>query len=196
MILGGIALALILWALTFGVSWGNFWVKIGLSVLSVCLYSSLWQRPKLKFSVDSIVLGVVSAAALYGIFFVGNGVAPLFLSESHTQVGSIYALGTGTSKLAVFLLLFFITGPGEEIFWRGFLQQKLADRWGKYTGFVVATLIYSGVHLFSLNLMLILAALVAGAFWGALYLWKGDLVLQIVSHSLWSSVIFAVAHIH
>jgi membrane protease YdiL (CAAX protease family) len=44
--------------------------------------------------------------------------------------------------------------------------------------------------------MLILAALVAGAFWGALYLWKRDLLMQIVSHSSWSAVIFAVAPIH
>jgi len=39
---------------------------------------------------------------------------------------------------------------------------------------------------------LILAALVAGAFWGALYLWKKDLLVQITSHSVWSAFIFAV----
>jgi membrane protease YdiL (CAAX protease family) len=34
---------------------------------------------------------------------------------------------------------------------------------------------------------------VAGAFWGALYLWKRDVALLIVSHSLWSAFIFAIA---
>jgi membrane protease YdiL (CAAX protease family) len=59
-------------------------------------------------------------------------------------------------------------------------------------GYVVATLIYGGVHIFSGNPMLILAALVAGAFWGAMYAWKHDLAALIVSHSVWSAFIFAV----
>ncbi len=46
---------------------------------------------------------------------------------------------------------------------------------------------------FSLNFMLIGAAAVAGAFWGLLYMRLGRLDSVIVSHSLWSAVIFAVA---
>jgi hypothetical protein len=61
---------------------------------------------------------------------------------------------------------------------------------------LLATAVYAGVHVFSGNLILILAALVAGAFWGALYLWKEDLWVQITSHSLWSAFIFAVFPIH
>ncbi len=91
-----------------------------------------------------------------------------------------------------FLLLFFVTGPGEEIFWRGFLQQQLQNRAGTGWGYVAATLVYGGVHVFSGNVMLILAALVAGAFWGAMYAWKRDLAAVIVSHSFWSAFIFAV----
>jgi membrane protease YdiL (CAAX protease family) len=68
-------------------------------------------------------------------------------------------------------------------------------KWGDFQGFVVGTFIYAGVHVFSFNLMLILAALLAGAFWGLLYLWKRDLWVQITSHSAWSAVIFAVAPI-
>jgi len=54
------------------------------------------------------------------------------------------------------------------------------------------TLIYGGVHLFSMNFILIAAALAAGAFWGGLYLWRRELGMVIVSHSLWSAFIFAV----
>ena len=56
----------------------------------------------------------------------------------------------------------------------------------------MATGIYAGVHVFSGNVMLTLAALVAGAFWGGLYLWRKDLASLIVSHSVWSAVIFAI----
>jgi hypothetical protein len=68
-------------------------------------------------------------------------------------------------------------------------------RWGRFSGYLITTILYAGVHVFSWNLVLILAALVAGSFWGLLYLWKRDLLIQIVSHSFWSAVIFAVAPI-
>jgi membrane protease YdiL (CAAX protease family) len=193
---GGVLLAVACWAITFGWPAGNFWVKIGLSVIAVSSYSLFWQRPQISFRLHSFLWGLLSAAVLYVIFFLGNTLALYILPGAKTQVGGIYSLGGGTSQVLVFLLLFFITGPGEEIFWRGFLQDRLMKRWGAFQGFVVATFIYAGVHVFSFNLILILAALVAGAFWGLLYLWKRDLLIQITSHSFWSAVIFAVAPVH
>lgn len=195
MIAGAILLALFCWAFTFGWTGGNFWVKIGVSVVIVFSYSCLWQKPAISFKVSSLALGLLSAALLYLIFYAGHALAPMFLQGAHPQVAGIYSLGEGTSKVPIFLLLFFVTGPGEEFFWRGFLQAKLVDRLGNVAGFLAATAVYAGVHVFSLNPMLILAALVAGAFWGALYLWRKDLLLQIISHSAWSAVIFTVAPI-
>jgi membrane protease YdiL (CAAX protease family) len=192
---GAILLASGCWAVTFGWAGGNFWVKIGLSVLAVCSYSLFWKKPWINPRFSSLLLGLLSAGVLYLIFFLGNRLAPCILPAAKTQVGNIYSLGEGTSKVLIFLLLFFITGPGEEIFWRGFLQDHLMKKWGDFQGFISGTLIYAGVHVFSFNLMLILAALVAGAFWGLLYLWKRDLWVQITSHSAWSAVIFAVAPI-
>ncbi len=196
MITGAILLSFACWAFTFGLAWGNFWVKIGVSVTTICIYSLFWQRPRIRFTGKSILLGILSAAVLYGIFFLGNLLAPYIIPGAGRQVGGIYGLGTGTDRIYIFLLLCFITGPGEEIFWRGFLQENLMQRFGDVRGFILGTLIYGGVHLFSLNLMLILAALVAGAFWGLLYLWKRDLGSVIVSHSLWSAFIFAVFPVH
>jgi len=192
---GAVLLASVCWAITFGWAGGNFWVKIGLSVIAVSFYSLFWQRPKISFHLRSFLYGLVSAALLYLIFFLGNKLTLQILSGAKTQVGAIYYLGVGVNKALVFLLLFFITGPGEEIFWRGFLQDHLMARWGRFSGYLITTLLYAGVHVFSRNLVLILAALVAGSFWGLLYLWKRDLLIQIVSHSFWSAVIFAVAPI-
>lgn len=193
MISGAVVLASVCWATTFGWPGGNFWVKIGLSVVVVSLYSLLWQRPKISFNLRSFFLGLCSALILYAIFLLGNELAPIILPGAKTQVGGIYSLGAGANKIFIFLLLFFITGPGEEIFWRGFLQDRLMERWGNFTGYLMTTALYAGVHVFSWNLMLILAAFVAGAFWGLLYLWRKDLLIQITSHSFWSAVIFAVA---
>jgi membrane protease YdiL (CAAX protease family) len=190
---GAVVLASVCWAITFGWSGGNFWIKIGASVVTVTLYSFFWQRPNISIHLRSFLLGLFSALILYSIFLLGNKLAPLILPGANTQVGGIYSLGVGANKVFIFLLLFFVTGPGEEIFWRGFLQDRLMEKWGKFTGYLITTALYAGVHVFSRNPMLILAALVAGAFWGFLYLWKRDLLVQITSHSFWSAVIFAVA---
>lgn len=192
MILGGVLLACLGWAFTFGLSWGNFWIKIGVTVVAVCGYSLVWQRPRIILRWSSVGVGLVSAALLYSIFFAGNAVAPYLVGGASGQVGGIYRLGTGSSLVAVFFLLCCVTGPGEEIFWRGFLQERLESRLGRMRGYVLATLIYGGVHVFSGNVMLVLAALVAGAWWGAYYAWRKDLLALIVSHSVWSAVIFAV----
>jgi membrane protease YdiL (CAAX protease family) len=192
---GAVVLATVCWAITFGWSGGNFLVKIGLSVVAVFLYSLFWKRPKISFQLRSFVLGLFSAVILYSIFLLGNKLAPYVLPGVKSQVGGIYSLGAGSNKVFIFLLLFFITGPGEEIFWRGFLQDCLMERWGIFPGYLMTTALYGGVHVFSCNLVLILAAVVAGAFWGFLYLWKKDLLIQITSHSFWSAVIFAVAPI-
>jgi membrane protease YdiL (CAAX protease family) len=191
-IAGAVLLACAGWAFTFGLPFGNFWVKIGVTVVAVCVYSFVWQRPRIQFRWSSLGTGILSAVLLYGIFVAGNALAPFVVGSARGQVGGIYGLGGGSSLVAVFLLLMFITGPGEEIFWRGFLQDRLERRLGRVSGYVVATLIYGGVHVFSGNVMLILAALVAGAWWGAWYAWKKDLFSLIVSHSLWSAVVFAV----
>jgi hypothetical protein len=190
---GAVLLAAAGWGFTFGMPWGNFWVKIGIAVAVVCAYSLVWQRPRLAFSLSSVAWGAGSAAVLYGVFLAGNAVAPYVVSGSGGQVGAIYGMGEGSSRIAVALLLLLVTGPGEEIFWRGFLQERMQRRLGPWPGFLVATLVYAGVHLFSRNPMLVLAALTAGAYWGALYLWRRDLTALVISHSLWSAVIFAVA---
>jgi hypothetical protein len=192
---GGILLAILCWAFTFGRPEGNFWAKIGVSVLIVFSYSLIWQRPRISYRFRSLLLGLSSAILLYLIFFLGYLLSPYVLAGSKTQVGGIYALGKGTSRFLILSLLFFFTGPGEEIFWRGFLQSRLMEKLGDFRGYMAATAVYAGVHVFSWNLMLILAAFVAGAFWGALYMWKRDLLAQIVSHSFWNAAIFAVVPI-
>ena len=180
------------WAFTFGLPWGNFWIKIGITVAVLSAGAIIARRPRIKFNFTEILLGLVSAVVLYSIFWLGNALTPIVIPGSHAQVGGIYQLGEGTQRIWIFLLLLFITGPGEEIFWRGFLQDKMMERWGRWRGFAAATALYGGVHIFSMNIMLIGAAFTAGAFWGLQYLWRRNLTSLIVSHSLWSVVIFAV----
>lgn len=188
----GILLASAAWFVTFGIEAGNFWVKIGISVVCVCLYALLIEKPRLGFRPKSTLFGAFSAVVLYGIFYAGYAISPFLVPGAREHVGTIYALGEGSSRVWVCLLLVFVTSPGEEIFWRGFLQERLMRAYGVLPGLFAATALYGAVHVFSGNPMLILSAIVAGGFWGILYAIGRDLGPLIVSHALFTAVIFTL----
>ncbi len=190
-----LVVASILWFVTFGLGWGSFWIKISISAATLALLSIVLQRgvrAEVRFDAKSILLGLGSAAVLYGIFYAGKVISALLFDFSDRQVGDIYGLGEGSQLWIIALLLFFVTGPSEELYWRGYLQRALSERWGGLWGYVIATALYAAVHLWTLNFMLIGAAAVAGAFWGFVYWRTKNLAVVIVSHSVWSAVIFAV----
>ena len=106
----------------------------------------------------AVFIGLISAAALYLIFFLGKEISTLIFPFAAHQIGSVYGKGQGTSMGIIFFLLFFITGPAEEIYWRGYVQNSLMHSLGDTKGWLVTTAIYAGVHLWSFNFMLIAAA--------------------------------------
>ena len=190
-----VGLACVLWFVTFYLSWSIFWIKISFSAATLAILS-LWLQPRradqFRFNKNAIIIGLVSAALLYLIFFTGKMISSAIFPFAQGQIGAIYGKGTGTPAAVIVPLLFFVTGPSEEIYWRGYLQKNLMGRYGDWQGWLLATGIYVGVHIWSFNFMLIGAAAVAGAFWGAMFWRFKNLAPVIISHSIWSTVIFAV----
>jgi len=190
-----VILATLFWFVTFYLTWSSFWIKISFSAATLAILSLLLQpdcKERIRIDAKAIVLGLVSAAVLYFIFWTGKAVSALILPFAGGQIGGIYDKGAGTPMWAIALLLFFVTGPSEELYWRGYLQKNLMMRFGQWQGWLLATAIYAAVHIWSFNFMLIGAAAVAGAFWWAMYWRLKNLAPVIISHSVWSAVIFAV----
>ncbi|MFP4393463.1 MAG: CPBP family intramembrane glutamic endopeptidase [Desulfohalobiaceae bacterium] len=190
-----VALAGILWFATFYLAAGVFWYKIAASAFILAGLSFVLQPARqfgFSFSLRSIWLGLASAAILYLIFWAGKAVCTTVFPFAEQQVAGIYQQGQGTSIWVIVLLIFFVTSPCEELYWRGFLQRKLMQRFGGFRGWLLAALLYAGVHIFSGNFILIGAAGVAGFFWGFMYWRLGDISVLIISHAVWSTFIFAV----
>ncbi|MDD5722401.1 MAG: CPBP family intramembrane metalloprotease [Syntrophales bacterium] len=190
-----VVLANALWFATFYLTFSTFWIKIAVSTSSLAALS-WWIRPierdRLRLDTRILLIGLLSAVVLYLIFWTGKGISSALLPFAERQIGGIYGKGAGTPLWIVLPLLLCITGPCEELYWRGFLQDRLMECFGGLGGWLLTTVIYAGVHLWSFNFMLIGAAAVAGAFWGAMYWRIGNLLPVIISHSLWSAVIFTI----
>ena len=193
----GVLLAAVLWTIMFS-PWTaphvNFWVMMTCSGAALTIFTT-WARPgwwkevRLKFS--DVALGIALAAALWGVFWLGEFFSTLLFDFARGQVDSIYGMKEGENPLMLTLLMLLIIGPAEEIFWRGFIQNRFSARWNPNTGFIVTTLVYSLVHLSKFNFMLIMAAMVAGLVWGLAYRFFPErLGAIIISHALWDCAVF------
>ncbi len=164
-------------------------------LLAVCWFTDAGWRRELANDLKGglifkVGVGIGSAALLYGVFFVGNELAPLMIDTAGGDVKAVYGFKTGASPLRVGLLIGLLIGPAEELFWRAFLQRRLAKDLGDWAGLALACAAYTGMHLSSMNPMLILAAGVCGVFWGLLYMRLRSVWLNVVSHVVWDLSVF------
>ena len=189
--------AFVLWTLMFApftAPYFNFWLTMTVAALSLStcatIFSPKWWR-RLDFSFSNILLGIAIAMVLWLFFWLGDKVAAMLFSTARPEINAIYGIKGGISPYLLSCLLLLVIGPAEEIFWRGFVQERLSQRLGQNRGFLIATVLYTSVHLASCNFMLIMAALVAGTFWGLLYRFFPQRYTAIIlSHALWDAAVF------
>jgi uncharacterized protein len=174
---------------------GNFWGRMPL--VAGCLgLLSLVSRPSLRrvdISLGDVTTGFAAAGALYGVFQVGDRFARRFMPRGRTDIADIYGLRNRAPRPVIAFLLAAIIAPGEELFWRGLLQDGFAKRYGQIRGAALASACYGLVHLGSGNLTLTGAAATAGAFWGLQYAFQRRMSALIVSHIAWDIWIFLIA---
>ena len=186
----------------------NFWLMMtcaSLTLTTLAIAFGGWPRLAFKMKDNfgaysgcsmrlewrEFVLGAGIAAVLWGVFWLGDKCSQQLFDFARPQVDLIYGIKSGTSSTLVGLLLLLIIGPGEEFFWRGYVQEHLSKRFSPNVGFLLATAAYTLIHVSSLNFMLVMAALVCGIAWGGLYrLIPNHFTAIIVSHALWDATAF------
>jgi len=178
----------------------DFWWGMSVSVAGLVILSGVvdnTQRSSLLQDwkgglAQKIGLGLLSALALYGVFWAGNAVSRAVFPEVAKDIGAVYDFRHDASIIRIGLLIVFVIGPGEELFWRGFLQRRWQKRLGLLSGWLLAAGFYAVVHIGSGNPMLVLSALVCGLYWGALYALSRSAIMVAVSHTLWDLLIFVI----
>ncbi|MBX3042213.1 MAG: CPBP family intramembrane metalloprotease [Candidatus Kapabacteria bacterium] len=200
----GITLAAIFWFIMFSISldftklvhYNYFWYAMTFSTLTLTAYSLVIQKGKLKelfeFKWKYIWIGIIHAILLYLLSRFGMWLLVYMFDWAAPQIEAIYQTRNQASPYFIGALLFFLIAPAEEIFWRGYVQDSFLIKFGKRNGTMIAIFLYSFVHIWALNPLLLLAALVLGIHWSIMYTKFGTLTPGIVSHAVWDCLIFVI----
>ncbi|MDE5412188.1 CPBP family intramembrane glutamic endopeptidase [Alkalihalobacterium chitinilyticum] len=185
LVTGLIIAHLLLWA-SFAWQPVSFWIifsfalfiLIGISIG----FGSINSR---MITFGQLLLAVGSGVGLYALFTFGKFLIGWLNLPFLTQLNALYAL-VQPIEWWHFLVLFLIVIPGEELFWRGFVFQKLRFWMKPVPAIFISTVLYAVAHIYAGTLLLLVAALVAGPVWSYLYYRTENMVIPIVSHSIFN----------
>ncbi|WP_141431367.1 CPBP family intramembrane glutamic endopeptidase [Bacillus sp. 03113] len=169
-----------------------FWYIFTFSMLLLISFSILYEQMEHKASfLIYFSYGIISGTLLFVVFKLGSFLIEKFNLPFLESISRLYALYEPT-QLWQYLALFLIIIPGEEIFWRGYIQKKLISVSNAPLGIIFSSFLYASIQIYSGYLIHVLSAIVAGLLWGFLYYWKKSLSLVILSHLVFDFFLIVV----
>lgn len=169
-----------------------FWYIFTAAMLFLISYSILHEEVEDNIPLFSYLsLGAISGAILFGIFFTGDFFINTFNLPFASEISKLYSQ-LSPSILWHYIVLLLVIIPGEEIFWRGFIQKRIQRASNMNTAVIISSILYASAHFYSGSIILPFAALVSGIFWGYLFAWKKSLPLVIVSHLIFDLFLFVI----
>ncbi len=169
-----------------------FWYLYAFTLL-VCIAIAILagkiedQLPTWQFLLFGIGYGTIT----YGIIRLGYWLAP-FINDQFVRSVQKFLTVYGPQNIWHYILLVFIVAIGEELFWRGYVQQQM-KRFMRPHFAVLVTAILCAVSFALSGFMLgMLASLIASLIWGFLYEWRKSMPLVIVAHVVFVLLLFLV----
>ncbi|WP_042349128.1 CPBP family intramembrane glutamic endopeptidase [Bacillus massiliigorillae] len=190
----GLISAHILIYITYHNTTAVFWYLYTASILFCVSIAITSEKNKdIQSSIkESILYGVLSGVLIYAIFALGNTIIQwLDISSLTKDISRLYK-HYSPSLIWHFIVLFLVIIPGEEIFWRGFVQKRINEYFQGKSTIIIATVLYALPMIYSQNIALILAGLTAGFIWAVLYQWKRSLSLVIISHLIFDFLLLVI----
>ena len=171
----------------------NFWLVMSCAAIVLTAMALSFSKGRDEL----FAAGVLIAVALWGIFWIGDKLSAMMFDFARPEVDAVYSMKKGLSPSVIAVLLLVLIGPAEEFFWRGYVQRTLSrllpGRNAPVLAFAITAAVYALVHIWSMNFMLVMAALVAGVVWGFIYLvCPKALPALIISHALWDALVFVI----
>ncbi len=180
----GVALAAGVWTFLFRRPPAGIWPRTWISAAVLIGYSvvALAVTDRLDHVVGPVSpIEVAWGLGVGGVWLVATHIGHYVLCRLFPtfigQITELYSLRTN-DKTSTMVGPIVAMGVAEEVFFRGFVQDRL--------GLVAAVLVYGLVQLVERKWALVLAALLGGTVWGLLFWWTEGLVAPVVAHVLWT----------
>ncbi|WP_040204696.1 CPBP family intramembrane glutamic endopeptidase [Neobacillus jeddahensis] len=169
-----------------------FWYIFSGSLLVLIAYAMFQGDVDDEVSfIHYIFLGVLSGFLLYFLFWIGVHALETLPFSFDKAIKKLYRW-YAPHAFWHFIALILVAAPGEELFWRGFMQKKLLQYLKPIWAILLGAALYASVHIYADSFLLVLAAFISGAIWGSLYFWKKSMPLVIVSHIIFDIMIFII----
>lgn len=183
-VLVGLLLAYLLISISFDYKQQVFWYLYTATMLVLISITIMNEKIADKaVNTKHMIIGIISGVGLYLIVVTGNWIFAILPGNFDKIVATLYDRFS-PEWFWTYLALIFIIAPGEELFWRGFIQKRIMNNMGIYSSVFTSAALYAGAFIFTDYPILIITAFVSGIFWGFLYVWKRSIPLLIVSHLL------------
>lgn len=164
-----------------------FWVMFTVSffILSVAAINS-GNFDYHNISASSLGISIFSGLLLYGLFIIGKFGSGVLLPNQLADVTTLY-MKVQPQLTWHYFALFLIIIPGEELFWRGYIQGRIEYTiQNKKVVVILSSLLYTSANIYTLNPLFLLATFAGGVIWGSLYMWKRNILLVILSHLIFN----------
>ncbi|MEH7107080.1 CPBP family intramembrane glutamic endopeptidase, partial [Bacillus sp. JJ1764] len=138
-----------------------------------------------------IFFGILSGALLFIIFWLGDQLIDLLNIPITKEIKKLYK-SYAPVLFWEYLALVLVAAPGEEIFWRGFVQKRLMNYRKPSLSILAASILYASVQIYSGSILLVFSSFISGLVWGFLYFRKKSMPLVIISHIIFDLMIFII----
>lgn len=188
----GIITSFLLWYIVFNTQHlGSFWIRVTIASILLAFYAKIFSKLEInnkqwRVNLKILFTGILSGLILYILFFIGFNSLKFFVYEGANNV----YLFKNDRYFQIASVLLLITSFCEEYFWRGYIQKTLSKKLNRNLSLIITPIFYSFIHITTLNIPLIFAALIAGLFWSIIYFKTNSLWIVIISHIIWTELIF------
>jgi membrane protease YdiL (CAAX protease family) len=174
------------------VLWLGIALEGGLAVLAWGL-AGLLNIPleqKLRWDVQDIALGIAASLPLLLLFWLCLRLPAAPLRRIRDIVEKFIRPLFADCSLAELASLSLLAGVGEELLFRGVLQELLCGWWGLGAGLATASLVFGLLH--ALTPTYAVLATLMGAYLGGVWLATGNLLPAIIAHALYDFLALVV----
>lgn len=169
-----------------------FWYLYAFTIMVGMAISILHEKPNDELATwKYLTFGIGYGTIAYSIVKVGYWVISK-INQDWLRLIDKFLTTYSPLNIWHLILLVLIISVGEELFWRGYIQQQLKAYVTPFVAVVLAALLFSMSIYLSGFLLGAIASFIVGVIFGLLYEWRKSMPLIIVAHVVFVLLIFLI----